>query len=105
MAEGCQLVCSGEVQGAIGGDDSGEEAEVIGDSLGEDRIGRRGEIDGATGGVLLLKILKDLAVIGEMGDVEVDGGGEVALECGLALEEPTGEFEQAGGMMAGQGQG
>ena len=105
VAEGCQLIVSSEVHGAIGGDNSGEETEVVGDSLGENRIGGCGEIDGAASGVLLFKILKNLAVIGEMGNVEGDGGGEVALECGLALEKPTGEFEQAGGMMAGQGQG
>jgi hypothetical protein len=104
-AEGCQLVVSGEVQGTIGGDDSGEEAEVIGDSLGQDRIGGGGEIDGAAGGVLLLQILKEFAVVREVGDVEGDGGGEVALECGLALEEPSGELKEGGGVMAGEGQG
>ena len=61
-------------------------ALTIGDSLGEDRISGRGEIDGAAGGVLLLQILKEFAVVGEVRDVEGDGGGEVPFEGGLALE-------------------
>ncbi len=81
---------AGEVEGSFGGEDSGEEAEVIGDSLGEDGVGGGGEIDGTAGGVLLLKILKEFAVIGEVGDVEFYGSGKVLLEGGLALEKPAG---------------
>ena len=67
-------------------------------------VGGGGEVDGTAGGVLLLKILKEFAVIGEVGDVELNGVGEVALEGGFALKEPAGEFEQSGGMMAGDGE-
>ncbi len=77
---------------------------MVGDALGEGGVGGGGEIDGAAGGVLLLKILKEFAVVGEMGDVELDGGGEVAFEGGLSLEEPAGEFQQGGGVMAGEGE-
>ena len=74
--EGGEFVVAGEVELAVGGEDSGEEAEVVGDALGEGGIGGGGEVDGAAGGVLLLKKLKKFAVIGQVGDVELDGGGD-----------------------------
>jgi len=96
---------AGEIVGAVGGEDSGEQPEVVGDALGEDGVGGGGEVDGAAGSVLLLKILKEFAVIGEVGDVQIDGGGEVPFEGCLALEEPAGEFEEVGGVVPGEGQG
>jgi hypothetical protein len=95
---------SGEVNCAVGGEDAGEDAEVVGDALGEGDVGGGSKVDGAAGGVLLLKILKEFAVIGEVGDVEAYGGGDVPFEGSFAVEEPTGEFEQFGRVMAGQGE-
>ncbi len=90
---------------AVGGEDAGEEAEMGGDAVGGGGVGGGGEVDGAAGGVLLLKILKEFAVVGEVGDVELNGIGEMALEGGFALEEPAGEAEERGGVMAGDGEG
>ena len=95
--EGGELVVAGEVELAVGGEDAGEEAEVVGDAVGGVGIGGGGEVDGAAGGVLLLKILKKFAVVGEMGDVELDGSGEVAFEGGFALGEPAGDIEERSG--------
>ena len=89
---------------AVGGEDAGEEAEVVGDAVGGVGVGGGGEVDGAAGGVLLLKILKEFAVIGEMGDVELDGGGEMAFEGGFALEEPAGEVQEGSRVVAGEGE-
>jgi hypothetical protein len=105
LAEGLELVVAGEVEGAVGGEDAGEEAEMVGDALGEDGIGGGGEVDWAAGGVLLLKILKEFAVVREVGDVKGNGVGDVAFKGSLALEEPAGDFEQEGGVVAGQGEG
>jgi hypothetical protein len=55
--------------------------------------------------VLLLKILKEFAVVGEVGYVELDGAGEVLFEGGLALGEPAGKVEERSGMMAGEDEG
>jgi len=77
---------------------------VGGDPLGENGVGGGGEVDGATGGVLLLKILEKFAVIREMSDVEGDGGGQVALQGSFTLKEPAGEFEQGGGVVTGEGE-
>ena len=90
---------------AVGGEDAGEEAEMGGDAVGGVGVGGGGEVDGAAGGVLLLKILEEFAVVGEVGDVELDGGGEVAFEGGFALGEPAGKLEQGGGVMAGERRG
>ena len=103
--EGGELVLSGEVELAVGGEDAGEEAEMVGDAVGGVGVGGGGEVDGAAGGALLLKILEEFAVVGEMGDVELDGLGEVVLEGGFTLEEPAGEFEEGGGVVAGDGEG
>jgi hypothetical protein len=63
LAEGGQLVVSSEVKDAVGGEDAGEEAEVVGDALGGGGVCGGGEVDGAAGGVLLLQILQKFAVI------------------------------------------
>lgn len=86
---------------AVGGEDAGEEAEVIGDASGGVVIGGGGEIDGAAGGLLLLEVLEELAVVGQVGDVELNGGGDLALEGSFAFEEPSRKFEDGGGAMAG----
>jgi hypothetical protein len=78
---------------------------VVGDTLGEDGAGSGGEVEGAAGGVLLLKILEELAVVGEMGYVELDGVGDVLFEGGFALGEPAGKVEERGGMVAGEDKG
>ena len=103
--EGGELVFAGEVELAVGGEDAGEEAEVVGDAVGGVGVGGGGEVDGTAGGALLLKILKEFAVVGEVGDVEVDGVGKMAFEGGFALEEPAGKLQQSGWVMAGDGEG
>jgi len=102
--EGGELVFAGEVELAVGGEDAGEESQVVGDAVGGVGVGGGGEVDGTAGGVLLLKILKEFAVVGEMSDVELDGGGEVAFEGGLSLEEPRGEFHKGCRVVAGDGE-
>jgi hypothetical protein len=70
---------------AVGGEDAGEEAEVVCDTVGGIGIGGGGEVEGAAGGALLLKVLQELAIVGEMGDIELDGIGQVTFESGFAL--------------------
>ena len=103
-AKGRELVFAGEVELAVGGENAGEEAQVSGDAIG--RVGVCGgcEVDRAADGVLLLKILKEFVVVGEVGDVELDGGGKVTFEGGFALEEPGGKLEESQGVVAGYGQ-
>jgi len=85
-AKGSELVLAGEVELAVGSEDAGEEAEMICDATGGVGVGGGGEVDGAACGVLLLKILKELAVVGEVGYVELDGSGKMTFESGFALE-------------------
>ena len=74
-----------------------------GNAVGGVGIGGGGEVDGAADGVLLLKILKEFAVVGEVGYVQLHDGGEVAFEGGFALEEPAGEIEEGSRVVAGNG--
>gem|GEM_PF-6682022 len=105
LAEGFKFAGAGEVDGAFGGENSGEEAEMVCDALGDGGVGGCGEVDGATGGVLLLKVLEQFAVVGEMGDVELDGVGDVAFKRGFTLHEPAGKLEEIGGTVAGEEEG
>ena len=45
------------------------------DAVGGVGVGGCGEVDGAACGVLLLEVLEEFAVVGEMGDIELDGIG------------------------------
>ena len=53
----------------------------------------------------MLKILKEFVVVGEVGDVELDSGGEVTFQGGFALKEPAGYFEELSRVVTGDGQG
>ena len=77
---------------------------MIGDAVGGVGVGGGGEIDGAAGGVLLFKILKEFTVVGQVSDVELDGGGEVALKCGFSLEQPGGQFQKGCRVVASNGE-
>jgi hypothetical protein len=103
--EGGEFIFAGEVVLAVGGEDAGEEAEMVGDAVGGAGIGGGGQVDGAAGGALLLKILKEFAIVGEMGDVELDGIGEMTLEGSFALKEPAGDAEERCGALPGDGEG
>jgi hypothetical protein len=103
--EGGEFIFAGEVVLAVGGEDAGEEAEIVGDAVGGAGIGCCGKVDGAASGALLLKILKEFAVVGEMGDVELDGIGEMTLEGSFALKEPAGDAEKRCRVLPGYGEG
>ncbi len=70
--------------------------------VGEGAVGGGGEVEGAAGGVLQLEVAEQRLVVGEVGDVERDGGGDVALEGGLAPGEPAGDGEERAGVLAGE---
>jgi len=103
--EGGELVFACEVELAVGGENAGEETEMGGDAVGGVGVGGGGEVDRAAGGALLLKILKEFAIVGEVGDVELDGVGQVVFESSFALEEPAGKLQKGHGMMTGYGEG
>lgn len=75
-----------------------------GDAVGRAGVGGGGEVDGATGGLLLLKVLQKFAVVREVGYVQLNSARDVLLQGRFALGEPSGETEESGGMMPGQGE-
>jgi len=103
--KGGELVFASEIELAVGGQDAGEETEMGGDAVGGVGVGGGGEVDGTAGGALLLKVLEELGIVGEVGDIELDRVGQMAFKGGFALEEPAGELQQRGWMMAGDGEG
>src|ERR1700679_3621820 len=75
--EGGEFVFAGEVDGAVGGEDAGEEAQVGGYEVRGLGIGGSGKVDRAPGGSLLFKILKEFAVVGGGGEGGVVGVADV----------------------------
>src|SRR5260370_36380613 len=68
-------------------------------------MGGGGEVEGAAGGALLFKILKEFAVVGEMGDVELDGVGQVTFEGSFTLDQPAGNIDERPRAVTGDGEG
>jgi hypothetical protein len=69
LAEGCQLIVTSEVEGAIGGENSAEKPKVFCHPVSECGVGGGGEVDWAASGVLLFKKLQKFSVIGQIGYV------------------------------------
>lgn len=88
--------------GSVGGEDTGEDGVVMGDAVGECSVSGGGEVDFAPGRMLLHEVFEERVVVGETGDIERDGVGDVLLECGFALGEPTGNLEDGARILAGK---
>ena len=93
-----------QVERSIGGEDAGKEFEMIGDAMGKSRIGGGSQVDGSPGGLLLLEILEEFAVVGKVGDIELDGIGDMALESSFSLSQPARDLENRGRMLAREGE-
>ena len=88
-AQAVELAVSGQVDCAVAAEHAGEDAEMIGDALGQTHIRAGGEIDGAAAGTLLVEKLQQLAVVGQMRHVEGDLRGDERLERRLAAKEAS----------------
>ena len=77
---------------------------MIGDTVGYAGVGGRSEVDRATKSTLLLKILKEFAIVGEVRDVELDGLCQMAFEGGFTLEKPSWKIEKGEGLVTGDGE-
>jgi hypothetical protein len=104
LPESGQLIVAGKVEGSVGGQDAGEEVEVVGDPMSEGGVGCCGEVDGTTGGVLLFEVLQELSVVGQMGDIELHGARDVALQRSFTLTEPAGKLEEQGRIVTCKGE-
>ena len=104
LAEGGQLVVSGEIDDTVGGQDAGEDSELVGDMPGGGGVGGRGEVDLAASRAFLLKILQEFPVVREVRDIQMSCICDMALERGLALQKPAGESKQQGRMVSGKGE-
>ena len=85
-----KLLVSGEVCCAIAAENAMEDGEVLSYAFGETDIGAGGEVEIATASVFLLQELKELAVVGQVGDVELNVRGNEGLEGGFAAQQSTG---------------
>ncbi len=96
---------TGQIGSSIGGKDAREDAEMLGDPVRQGGVGCGGEVERAAFGLLLLQILEQFAVVGQMGGVQLHCSGDVALQRGFALGEPAGKPQQFGGVVPGERQG
>ena len=77
---------------------------VGGDAFGQGGVGCGGEEDGTPGGLLVEEKLEQGLVIGKVGHVKGDGGGDVLFERGFALGEPGRKLEQGARILPGEGE-
>jgi hypothetical protein len=95
-----ELVVAGEVGGSVAGEHVVEDAEVLGDAVGEDGIGAGGEVELPAEAALLLEVGEQGLVVGEVRDVELDAVADFAFQRGFAAGDPAGNAWQVGGVGA-----
>jgi hypothetical protein len=103
--EGGELVFAGEIELSVGGEDAGENAEVSGDAVGGDGVGGGGEVEGTADGALLLEVLQQFAVVGEMDNIELYRIGKMTFEGRFALNEPARDMDERTRVVARDGEG
>ncbi len=101
-AQGGEFFAAGEVGRAVAAEHIGKYAEMRGYAAGDTYICTGGEIDRPAFAALLAQILEQLAVIGQVLDVECDVVGDEGLECGLALQDAGEEHGYESGARACQ---
>jgi hypothetical protein len=85
-----ELLVPGEVCRSIAAENTMEDAEVLSDAFGETDIGPSGEVEIAAARVFVLQELKELAVVGQMRDVELNVRGNGGFEGGFAAQQSAG---------------
>jgi hypothetical protein len=89
LDEGRGFRRAAEIVAAVRGDHFIEEAEMIGDLLGDPAIGRGREHEPATQRFLLLEIGEKFEVVGKLRRLEIPAPRQLFLEPRLALGEPA----------------
>lgn len=104
IAECGEFVFAGEVSAAVRGQDAIEEAKICSHAFCQAAVCGCGKINLPSGSVLLLQKLQQGAVIGQIGRVKRDHGGDLRLEGRLSAKNPAGNTEQGKGTVAYQDQ-
>ena len=94
LLEGRELSVAGQVDAAVGGEHAGENSQMRGHALGQNRVRAGRQIDLAPAGVLLPQILQQPLIVGQVGDINRHNGRDVALERSLSLNNPRGKMKQ-----------
>jgi len=81
---------------------SAGDAEVLSDTFGQADIRTSGEIELAAANVFLLQEVKELAVIGKVGNVKLNVRGDEGFESGFATQQSSGEPEESPGVSSSQ---
>ena len=91
LLEAGQLVAADSIGDAVRGEDAGEEAEVLGDAVGEGTVGSGDEVNGTAEFVLRFKKTEDSLVVREVGYVEGNEFGCFGFGAGFAaVAQPRG---------------
>lgn len=85
---------SREIRVSVAAKNGTEDAEMMSYALAEAYVSSRCETELATASPLLLKKLKELAVIGQVGDVEFDVRGDECLESCFAAQQSAEQWKE-----------
>jgi len=81
-----ELFVTGEIGAIAASNDGAEDAEMAGYTLGEVNVGPGGENQLTTPCAFLWKEVKELPVIGQVGDVEFHARGDEGFELRFATQ-------------------
>jgi hypothetical protein len=93
-----------EVVVAVAGEDLGEEADAVGDGLGDPLMGGGGQDQAAAGGAFLAQPVDEFGIEGQGGHLQGCQGNEAGLEGGAALAQAGQSGQQGERPVADQGE-
>lgn len=97
-----ELLASSKVCSAVAAEYAGEYSEVISDALGKADVRSGSEVELAAASVFLLEEVKNLAVVGQVGDVELNVRGDEGFESGFTVQQGARKLKEAARMVAGE---
>ncbi len=92
-AEAFEFIVSGKVGRSVTGQDFLEDAQVLGDAVGESRVGTSGEVQLAAIGVLFAEVIEQRPVVGQVGRIELDLRADLGFQRGLSSAQPEGRTQ------------
>lgn len=92
-----ELSVSGEIRVSVAAKNRTEDAEMMSDALAEAYVRSRCKTELATAGPLLLKKVEELAVVGQVGDVEFDVRGDECFESCFAAQQSAEQWKEEQG--------
>ncbi len=80
---------AGQVGRTVAREHAFEKSQVGGNTVGQRAVGAGGQIQAAAQALLCFKIREQGLVVGQVGDIEFDALGDLALQSCFAFENPS----------------